>query len=178
MSLISFNFLVGTATLGLQIVSLVLVVLYFFQPKYLERLVVKWALLVSFVFASIGVVMTLIYSEYFGIIPCGLCWLGRMFLYPQAVILGLAFYRRDLAIAFYSIVLSSIGLIISLYTHYLQMGGASILPCPASGSSDCARRYLFEYGYITLPLSGATLFVFLIILMLFLWRAKRENVPG
>jgi len=55
------------------------------------------------------------------------------------------------------------------------MGGNGVLPCPASGVSDCARRYVFEYGYITLPLIGATLFVFLIVLMLFLLRARREE---
>jgi len=175
MSLTSLNFLVGTATLGLQICLLALVILYFFRQEKVERIIVKFALVSSFIFALIGMVMTLVYSEYFGIVPCGLCWLGRVFLYPQVVLFGMAAYRKDFTIAIYSIVLSGIGLVIALYTHYLQMGGNSVLPCPASGVSDCARRYVFEYGYITLPLIGATLFVFLIVLMLFLLRARREE---
>jgi len=176
MSLTTLNFFLGTATLGLQIGLIVLIALYFFRHDKIERIIVKFALLISFAFALVGMIMTLVYSEYFGIVPCGLCWLGRVFLYPQVVLLGIAAYRKDFAIAIYSIVLSTIGLVIALYTHYLQMGGSSVLPCPASGVSDCAKRYVFEYGYITLPLIGATLFVFLIVLMIFVVRTRREEV--
>jgi len=35
-----------------------------------------------------------------------------------------------------------------------------------SAITDCAERYLFEFGYITFPLMSFTIFAFLIILML------------
>lgn len=175
-NLLLFNYLVGTATLAMQIGLVGLIVLYFIRPDFLERLLVRWSLRIGFIIAVAGTILTLVYSEYFGIIPCGLCWFGRIFLYPQVILFGIAAYKRDMGIALYSVVLSVCGLIVGLYTHYLQMGGDGLLPCPASGVSDCAKRYLFEYGYITLPLSGATVFAVLIVMMLVVLRANRKGV--
>ncbi|MCR4281018.1 MAG: hypothetical protein NUV88_01655, partial [Candidatus Kaiserbacteria bacterium] len=58
--------------------------------------------------------------------------------------------------------------------HYLQMGGASLVPCPAAASEavDCAVRFLYELGYITFPLMSFSVFAFLIIVMLFVRRRK------
>ena len=170
MSLETLNTLIGTATVLAQIATLGLIALYFMREPKFEKLLVRGALLISFLFATFGVVMSLVYSEYFGIIPCGLCWLGRIFLYPQAIMFAIASWKRDANIAFYSIALSVCGLLVSLYHHNLQMGGASVLPCPASGAGDCAQRFLFEYGYVTFPLVGATSFALLIALMLFVRR--------
>ena len=75
-------------------------------------------------------------------------------------------------VACYSIALSILAGSAALYPHYLQMGGTSVLPCPASGAGDCAQRIIFEFGYITLPLMAATLFAFLIVLMLFVRRRQ------
>ena len=82
---------------------------------------------------------------------------------------ALALRKRDSNIADYSIALSIAGGAAALYQHYLQMGGTSVLPCPASSSEavDCAVRFVFEFGYITFPMMALTLFAFLIVLMLF-----------
>lgn len=83
----------------------------------------------------------------------------------------MAFWKRDLYIAEYSIALSFFGAGVALYQHVLQMIPNSGLPCPAVGSS-CAQRLLFEFGYVTFPLLAFTLFSFLITLML-LVRTRR-----
>lgn len=175
MSLTTLNYLVGTGTLLVQIATAGLLFMYFWRHAALERLVARYAILLAWLLAAVSLVMSLVYSDYFGIIPCGLCWLGRVFMYPQAVILGIAEYKHDTKIAIYSIWLSAIGAVISLYQHYLQMGGSEVFQCPASGVSDCAKRYLFEYNYITLPLVGATVFIAIIVLMLYLQRADHTT---
>lgn len=173
MSLSTLNYLVGTATLLLQVAVIALIFIYIWRDAFVERLVARYALIVAWLLAAASLVMSLVYSEYFGIIPCGLCWLTRTVMYPQAIILGIAAYKRDASVVIYSIALSAVGAVITLYQHYLQMGGSEVFQCPASGASDCARRYLFEYNYITLPLVGATVFVAIIVLMLYLRRATR-----
>ncbi len=171
------NYLVALSTIGMQVASVVLLVVFFFRKKAWARgisaLMGRWGLWVSCALVLAGVVISLVYSEYFGIVPCGLCWLQRIFLYPQAVLLLIAAWTKDFRIATYSIVLSVIGAAIALYQHYLQMGGTSTLPCPASGVSDCAKRFLFEFNYITFPLVAFSSFALLIVIMLFV-RANRK----
>lgn len=173
MTVATLNYLIGVSTVLMQIVSVGLIALYFLREETFGRLVAKYALIISFSLAFGGVVMSLVYSEYFGIVPCGLCWLSRIALYPQALIFFIAVWKKDTEVALYAIALSLFGLAVSVYHHYIQMGGTSVLPCPASGVSDCAKRFMFEFGYVTFPLVGATTFVLIIILMVFVMRHNK-----
>ena len=173
MTLDSLNLLVGIGTVLLQVSAVLLLVVFFTKEKALEQLVVRFSFLLSFLALASGLVASLVYSEYFGILPCGLCWLSRIFMYSQVVLFGTALWRSERTIAWYALVLSVLGFIVSVYHHYLQMGGTSTIPCPATGAGDCAKRFLFEFGYITMPLTGASLFALISILMIFVIRADR-----
>ena len=66
-----------------------------------------------------GVVTTLLYSEVFGFIPCSLCWLQRVALYPLVFLALAAFRRKDTKhFPVYAIVLSVFGLLVAVY-HYI-----------------------------------------------------------
>ncbi|MDO8557795.1 MAG: disulfide bond formation protein B [bacterium] len=173
----AINYWLALAVVALQIVSVACIVLFLLRKKspdlapavsFLET----WGLWIGFLLSAGGVVISLFYSEILGVLPCGLCWLQRVFLYPQALLFAVAIWKSDRSVADYSITFSVFGAAIALYQHYLQMGGASIVPCPAvSTGVDCAQRYLFEFGYITFPLMSFSIFAFLIIVMLFVRRA-------
>jgi disulfide bond formation protein DsbB len=91
-------------------------------------------------------------------------------------LLGAALYNKDKTIARYGIVLSVPGLIVGLYQHYLQMGGSELLACPTAGpGADCAKRILFEFGFMTFPLMSAALFAFLIILYLYILKTQNSS---
>lgn len=139
--------------------------------RRLSKLVQCWAIVGAF-FVTLGSsIMTLVYSEYFGITPCGLCWSERIALYPQVLILCIAYYYKDKLVARYGIGLSIFGLIVSLYHHYIQMGGSEFVKCPAS-AGDCAKRFLFEFDFMTFPLLAAILFAFLIVLYLYMLKTR------
>jgi disulfide bond formation protein DsbB len=127
----------------------------------------KWGLWIGFLITLAGSAMTLYYSEVLHFTPCGLCWLQRVFLYPQVVLFAIALWKKGHHIADYAIGLSIAGGLVALYQHYLQMGGSENIPCPAAASAaaDCAARILFEFGYVTFPLMSATLFAFVIAVM-------------
>jgi disulfide bond formation protein DsbB len=145
-----------------------------FTSRSLERYVSKWGLLLAFLLTAAGSVMTLVYSEIFGFIPCGLCWLQRVFLYPQALLLAAGIYIKDARVALYGLVLSVPGALTALYQHYLQMGGNDLIGCPTAGpGADCAKRIMFEFGFMTFPLMSAALFLFLCVLYLYLLRIKK-----
>lgn len=175
MTLESLNLLVGIGTVAMQVAVVVLLVVLFTKEKALEQLMVRFAFPLSFLALASGLVMSLVYSEYFGILPCGLCWLSRVCMYSQVVLFGTALWRGERTIAWYALVLSVLGFILSVYHHYLQMGGTSSIPCPATGAGDCAKRFLFEFGYITMPLTGASLFALIAILMIFVIRSVRPS---
>lgn len=173
----TLNYYLALGTVLLQVVTVALLALYFLDKKYTDLrdisvLVEKWGVFKGFAVSLFGMAISLFYSEVLGFVPCGLCWLGRVFLYPQVLLFMIALWKKDRRVADYSIGLSIFGAIISLYQHYLQMGGTVVLPCPAVAAqgADCAQRFLFEFNYVTFPLMGFSVFAFLIVIMLFVRR--------
>lgn len=148
--------------------------MYIIRDERIGALVARFAVPFSLLAVTVSTVMTLVYSEYFGIVPCSLCWLQRVALYPQVFLFAIAWKVKDKTVALYAISLSVFGMLVALYQHYLQMGGGSILPCPASGEADCGKRFMFEMGYITYPLSAFSLFALITVVMLIYWRHRHE----
>ena len=170
-----YNFVLALLGIGAILLSVVL----FYdssRTRYLTTIMKRYGLLIAFLVTTLSAVLTLIYSEIFGFIPCGLCWFERIMLYPQVLILGTALYIKDRTMPYNGIVLSVFGFLISLYHHYIQMGGSAFVRCPTAGSgADCAKRFFFEFNFMTFPLLSAILFAFLIILYLSILRAKPNS---
>lgn len=173
------NYLLALGTLGLQFLIALIVLDYFFNGRKLfGDFVEKYAHHTVFLFALAGACMTFVYSEIFGFIPCGLCWLQRVALYPLVLIFAIALWKKDRNASRYGIGLSLFGAIIALYQHYIQMGGSEFITCPAAGAgADCAERILFEFGYITFPLMSFSLFVFFIVILT-IQAKRREQTEG
>jgi len=174
----SLNYWLALAVIVLQIVSIALLALFFLRKKFedlapIALFLETWGLWIGFLLSLGGIAISLFYSEILGVLPCGLCWLQRVFLYPQVLLFAVAIWKSDKSVADYSIAFSIFGGAVALYQHYLQMGGTGIVPCPAVATgADCAQRFLFEFGYVTFPLMSFSIFAFLIILMLFVRRAS------
>lgn len=168
----SLNTILALGSIALQVAIVVLAIAYWRKDQQeLTRLVVRNALLLTFVVSLSGAVFTLLYSDVFGFVPCGLCWFERIMLYPIVIISGLALWKHEGArMADYILALAIPGALISLYHHYIQMGGSELVKCPAA-NADCAKRIIFEFGYITFPFLAFVLFVFLIVLMCYARRA-------
>lgn len=128
------------------------------------------AFLVSLV-ATLG---SLYYSDIRGFEPCKFCWFQRIFMYPQVLLLGLALWRKEYWMKFYSLVLSVIGGLIALNHYILQVTGTSIFPCSAVGQSvSCSKVFVIHLGYITIPMMALSAFV-LMILALAMWKPSSD----
>ncbi len=133
------------------------------------------SLALAFIVTLTSTVASLFYSEVAGFEPCYLCWFQRIFMYPQIVLLGMALIRKSFRVVDYSLALALVGGLISLYHNYIYYGGASPLPCNAFGlGTSCLRRYVLEFGYITIPLMALTGFLLLIFFLL-LARSHYKN---
>ena len=178
MTVLELNYLVALGTIALQIGAVVLLGVYLFRNNPavapLADLAGKWGLAFGFLLTLVSAVMSLVYSEIYGVVPCGLCWIQRVFIYSQVVVFGVARFLKDVRAAWYAIWLSIFGAVVSLYHHYIQISDSSTLPCPASGG-DCGKRFIYEFDYITFPLVAFSMLAFVIILMLLVLARSKRN---
>ena len=124
------------------------------------------ALWLAFLVAAGATLGSLYFSEVADYIPCTLCWYQRIAMYPLAVILGIATFRRDRAIRLYAVPVAAVGLVIAAY-HWLierfpdlEAGGtcSAIVPCTAP--------WFTEFGFVTLSFMAFSGFALIIVALL------------
>src|SRR5262249_26250344 len=121
-----------------------------------------------------SVVGSLYYSEVANFAPCALCWYERIAMYPIAVILAIAAARRDTSVRLYVAVLCACGLAFAIYHSWIQAyppkGGSAF----CSAQSPCPPRYVWELGFISLPLMAVAAFSGIAALMALAGHAHDE----
>lgn len=133
----------------------------------LVRFGMRWGLWIAFSAALLATAGSLYYSEIAHFEPCKLCWEQRIFMYPQVIVLGLALLRKNRDYFWLSIILSVVGGFISTAHYLLQRTGISIVPCSAVGySSACAKNFVLQFGYITIPFMALSAFGLIIVSLL------------
>jgi hypothetical protein len=77
-------------------------------------------------------------------------------------------YKKDRSIIDFSLVFAIIGSIVSVYHIFVESGIATNIACadPTSGEISCAVRYIYEFGYMTMPIMALTLSLFIISILL------------
>jgi disulfide bond formation protein DsbB len=127
----------------------------------------RWSLL----FAAWGLALAatlsaLFIGEILGQAPCNLCWHQRAFMFPLAIILGIAAFRNDIAISIYALPLSGIGSLIAGF-HSLMYAGIvprEIEPC-GSGPS-CSSADMTILGGLPIPYLSTAAFMTITLLLL------------
>ena len=105
-------------------------------------------------------------GEIMGQAPCSLCWHQRAFMFPLAVILGIAALRNDLEVWFYALPLSIVGGIIAGFHGLLYAG---ILPReiePCGSGPSCSSSAMTILGGVPLPYLSAIAFMTITLLLL------------
>jgi disulfide bond formation protein DsbB len=121
-----------------------------------------------------GTFITLFYSQVLHYAPCDLCWYQRVFLYPQVVLFGYAWYKKDRAVLPYALTLSLCGLAVATYHHFLQIGFDLMKPCStAPFAVDCAKPSFIEFGFVTFPFMAVVLFGFLSLIYITALKLKK-----
>ncbi len=174
------NIFLGFGAILLQILSVIALGLLFFRPKenrknfYLD-FVDKHFLILAFLISLLASVFPLIYSEIIGFIPCYLCWWQRVFMFPLALMFGVALWDKDRRVIRYALPLLCAGFLISVYQNlFYYFGESSNLPCDASGVS-CYQRLVSVFGgYISIPMLALTAFFALLALLAVAHFYKKE----
>jgi len=127
----------------------------------------------AFAIAAVATVGSLWLSGGAGFTPCTLCWYQRIAMYPLALILGIAAWRRDVAVRVYVIPLAAIGAVVSCYHIVIER-----FPSIESGSCDpnnpCSLKWVEHLGFVTIPTMALAGFL-AIIAVLALLPADRSD---
>ncbi len=161
-SVTAFLTLVSHVALGLFVLGLLLKVSF---VRDVRSFVARRATLLSLVVTTSALVGSLLYSEVLGFDPCVLCWIQRIFIYPQVILLAIALWVKEQKMTTYLLGLTIPGAFVALYHAYTNLGGRSFTPCTAAGGS-CSTLYIWKYGYITIPMMAFTTFVYLVVIEL------------
>jgi disulfide bond formation protein DsbB len=122
------------------------------------------AVLLAWLVAVIATAGSLYYSEVAGFEPCAYCWYQRIAMYPLAVILGVAAWRRDRSIHLYAIPLAAIGGAIAVY-HYLVQRFPDLSTGSCSATAPCSGIWVWELGFVTIPVMAFACFAAIIALL-------------
>ncbi|WP_199860700.1 disulfide oxidoreductase [Oceanobacillus damuensis] len=133
-------------------------------------------LLLIWVQAFLAMAGSLFYSEVMGYIPCELCWYQRILMYPLVVIYGVAAIKKEISIALPGLILSGIGMFVSIYHYMLQKVPAlQELGGSCSGGVPCNAVYVNAFGFITIPFMAGIAFIVIFILHLMLLKEQRRK---
>ena len=166
-----YQYIIATPILALHLILAVMLILAILKKdRFLKRHFRKHGMLYALIVAVASVVGSLGFSELYAYAPCKLCWVQRIFHYPQVILFAVAMKLTDAKVWTYSIWLSAIGLAVALYQILMQYNPnltvaevCSIIPAAPS----CGEILTQSYGYITIPVMSATLFICLIVLYLY-----------
>jgi disulfide bond formation protein DsbB len=135
------------------------------------------ALPLAWIVALVTTLGSLYYSKVQPFIPCELCWYQRIVIYPFALILGIAAWRRDSAIRVYAIPVFAIGVVISAYHTWIQAYPPSNGTSFCTADAPCTTRYVWEFGFVSLPFMALSALVVMIALLLVARPAARRPAP-
>lgn len=130
------------------------------------------ALFIIWTQALIATLGSLFYSEVIGYTPCDLCWVQRIFMYPLVIIYGVALLKKNFQLAFSGLILSGIGMLISIYHYslqkvpFMQDAGGFCTGVP------CNVQYVNYFGFMTIPFLAGTAFIVIFVTHIITLRSK------
>jgi disulfide bond formation protein DsbB len=121
----------------------------------------RLALWLAWLVALVTTLGSLYFSEVAHFTPCKLCWYQRIAVYPLSIVLLVAALRRDRRIGWYVVPVATIGALFAVYQTQLQA-----FPHQHSSfctlTEPCTVRYVWEFGFVSLPFMALSAFVFVI----------------
>ncbi|MFC2949976.1 disulfide oxidoreductase [Virgibacillus sediminis] len=123
--------------------------------------------------ALVATAGSLFYSEVMGYTPCMLCWVQRIFMYPLIIIYGTAIWKKDAKIALPGLILSGIGMMVSIYHYMVQNLPALQEAGEGCGPVACNLKYVNYFGFVTIPFLAGTAFILIFIMHVIILKQQK-----
>lgn len=122
-------------------------------------------LFAAFVLAIVASLVVLFVGEVLGQLPCNLCWFQRAFMFPLAIILGIAAFRSDAGGWIYGVPLATGGWLVAGFHTLLYFGliPETLKPCLTGPS--CSSGDMNILGVLPLPVLSLVAFTAIIALL-------------
>jgi disulfide bond formation protein DsbB len=132
-------------------------------------------LLSMWVVSLVATFGSLYFSEIRGYVPCELCWIQRIFMYPLVIVIGVAYVQKNVRIALTTMIFAIIGGCISLYHYGIQKLTFLADSAPSCGQVPCTGQYINWLGFITIPFLALTAFILTAGMSIYLWKTLKEE---
>lgn len=141
----------------------IILALVFYKKTAVQVFYKRYSLLFVFVISFIATTSSLIYSNAVGFLPCDLCWYQRIAMYPIALLSLVALFKKQSlsGIRWQVNTLAISGMIIALFHNLIYYTGINPISCSATAS--CTARYVFEFGFATIPLMALVSFLLILV---------------
>lgn len=126
------------------------------------------------VIALIATASALFIGEVMGMTPCLLCWYQRIFMFPLALILGMAAFADDRRGAVYALPLALGGAAMAAYHAALVAGWVPKWWVPCGAGPSCSEQRLEILGGIPIPWLSLAAFITITILLFVYLRKTRS----
>lgn len=126
-----------------------------------------WAPLFSaWLIALLASLVVLFVGEVMGQTPCNLCWFQRAFMFPLAVVLGVAALHSDPAVWRYALPLAIGGALVAGFHSLLYLGLIPERITPCSQGVSCTNADMTILGGLPLPMLALAAFGAIAVLLL------------
>ncbi len=122
--------------------------------------------------ALVATTGSLYFSEVLGLVPCDLCWIQRILMYPLVIVFGVAAIENRIGVWKTALPLSGLGILASTYHVYLQFQPAA--SCSIGGGCT-SIQYQTAGGVLTIPRLALIAFVLVTGLSLALALVDRQR---
>jgi disulfide bond formation protein DsbB len=124
--------------------------------------------------ALVSTLGALFIGEVMGMTPCLLCWYQRIFMFPLALILGMAAFAEDRRGAVYALPLALGGAAVAAYHSALIAGWVPAWWVPCGAGPSCSEQSLEILGGIQIPWLSLAAFAAIVILLLVYLKKTRS----
>jgi disulfide bond formation protein DsbB len=150
-------------------VLLVVAAVWSKQAAQLKRrfheLIDGYELLLAAVVAGTATLGSLYLSEIADLPPCRLCWFQRLIMYPTAVALAIAAWKRFVQVRIPIMIEVIVGAGVAFW-HYLLQYNPSWQGTSCSLEVPCAQVWFRVLGFISIPYMALSAFLFVLVMMI------------
>jgi disulfide bond formation protein DsbB len=170
-----FTTIIALGTVALQLGIIVLIVGIITRASFVALVAKHAHILLAVIFIG-GAVGSLIYEHIFLYPPCILCWYQRLAIFPIAFLAVTGNIKNNIVLRKQILMLAIYGFAVSLFHNYLDIFQPAGLDVCGTDGISCSARYVYEFGYITIPMMSGTILLAGILLMIVLKRYPQSSV--
>ncbi len=170
-----FTTLVAVGIVALQIAIVVFVILWKQKSPLLKKIHSNAHIILPAIFIG-SALGSLIFEYGLGYEPCLLCWYQRIAIFGVAILSLTGDIRRNKLLQKQVLLFSILGLIIALVHNYIDIIPTGVDLCGAGPS--CLKRYIYEFGYITIPMMSFTVLLSGILLSVFAFKYSKDTTDS